>query len=83
MVKIFFNKYQKIIIKNNFFIKKEELLKKLKNDEYRIKPLLLYYVDRSFLVYKGVPKEKRKIARKYEEIYRNTKGLRQRWIFRK
>ena len=78
MVKIFFNKYQKIIIKNNFFIKKEELLKKLKNDEYRIKPLLLYYVDRSFLVYKGVPKEKRKIARKYEEIYRNTKGLRQR-----
>ena len=78
MVKIFFNKYQKIIIKNNFIIKKEELLKKLKNDEYRIKPLLLYYVDRSFLVYKGVPKEKRKIARKYEEIYRNTKGLRQR-----
>ena len=78
MGKIFFNKYQKIIIKNNFFIKKEELLKKLKNDEYRIKPLLLYYVDRSFMVYKGVPKEKRKIARKYEEIYRNTKGLRQR-----
>ena len=78
LVEVFFNRYQKIIIKNNFFIKKDLLLKKIKNDEYRIKPLLLYYVDRDFLVYKCVPKEKKEIARKYEEIYRNTNGLRRR-----
>ena len=76
LIQVFFNRYQKIIIRNNFFIEKNKFLEKLKKDEHRIKPLILYYVDRDFLVYKRVPKKKRDLARKYEEIYRNTNGLR-------
>jgi len=76
LIQVFLNRYQKIIIRNNYFIEKNQFLEKLKKDEHRIKPLILYYVDRDFLVYKSVPKNKRKLARKYEEIYRNTDGLR-------
>ena len=76
LIQVFLNRYQKIIIRNNYFIEKNQFLEKLKKDEHRIKPLILYYVDRDFLVYKSVPKNKRKLARKYEKIYRNTNGLR-------
>ena len=76
LIQVFFNRYQKISIRNNFFIEKKKFLEKLKKDEHRTKPLILYYVDRDFLVYKRVPKKKRELARKYEEIYRKTNGLR-------
>ncbi|HCC04207.1 MAG TPA: hypothetical protein DEP51_05055 [Clostridiales bacterium] len=78
LVKVFFNRYQKIVLRNNFFIEKNRFLEKLKKDEHRIKPLILYYVDRDFLVYKHVPKDKKETAKKYEEEYKRTKGLRQR-----
>ena len=76
MVQVFLNRYQKIVIRNNYFVEKNKLLEKLKKDEHRIKPLILYYVGRDFLVYKSVPKEKREIAKRYEKIYKNTNGLR-------
>ena len=76
LIQVFFNRYQKLLIRNNFFIEKNKFIEKLKKDEHRIKPLILYYSNRDFLVYKSVPKNKRKLARKYEEIYRNTNGLR-------
>ena len=76
LVQVFFNRYQKIMIRNNFFIEKKLFLEKLKKDEYRIKPLILYYVHRDFLVYKNIPKNKKEIAKRYEKIYKNTNGLR-------
>ena len=76
LIQVFFNIYQKIVIKNNFFIHRKELIKKLIKEEKRIKPILLYYACRDFLVYKNIPKEKRKMAKDYQLIYKRTKGLR-------
>lgn len=73
MINIFFNIYQKFVIKYNYFESKEELIKKLKKEEKRIKPILLYYSSRDFLVHKTTPKEKRKIAKEYDIIYKKTR----------
>ena len=42
LIQVFFNKYQKILIRNNFFVEKNKFIEKLKKDEHRIKPLILY-----------------------------------------
>lgn len=76
MIQVFCNGYQKLVMKNNFFIPKNEFIEKLKKDEKRMKPLIFYYVSRDFLVYKGIPKNKKEIAKKFEKIYKKTKGFR-------
>lgn len=79
LVQVFLNRYQKIMIRNNFFIDKKDFVEKLKKDEHRIKPLILYYVHRDFLVYKSIPKTKKETAKKYGEIYKKTNGLRKKY----
>lgn len=76
LIQVFFNIYQKIVIKNNFFIARKEFIKKLIKEGKRIKPILLFYACRDFLVYKSVPKDKKELAKKYQQIYKKTKGLR-------
>lgn len=73
IIQLFFNKYQKYVIKHNFFVSREQLIEKLKKEEKRIKPVLLYYANRDFMIYKTTPKEKRDIAKEYDIIYKKTR----------
>ena len=76
LIQVFLNRYQKLVLEGNFFVPREEFIEKIKKEEKRFKPFLVYYSSRDYMIYKHTPKDKRKIAKKYDKIYKQTNGLR-------